>query len=480
MRRNKKQKIDRENEGEDIIHDEEMRGEEIDDNVRIPPLLILEAKALKDNPSELRKEIKENLSGIDIKQIRFTKNNNMLIYLNKHSDYLQLTNEDMDVKIGGKNFTTLKSKLYPFVVKGLNYATSNEFQEELASIGIVNSKEIKSIRFSNLTINKVILYCDNQTTANEHLSKGYIFINFIKYRTEEYKPPVRLTSCYKCQKFGHIAKQCKASNQVCPKCGKDDHATEINGKLLCTSEKKHCINCNQEHSSAYAGCQKKKQLIKEIKDKRNTRQPTQQQQSSLQSSQIPTSSTSLINKVTYASKLINDSSKHTDLSYQPIINAQKETIQQLNSTIKALQDQLSQANTLNQKLAESISNIEKKQVETTSNLTSSLIDFFLVLAKKTSYDEKTIHILNNVIQPTSTVKITPEYINRRLSAIANSVIEFKQNNQESNQPNQTIPQPSTSQQANQQSKSKTNNQHQILKQSTLNLTKSKESLPGSK
>ncbi len=54
----------------------------------------------------------------------------------------------------------------------------------------------------------------------------------MRYRTEEYKPAVRLTSCYKCQKFGHIARQCKAEKTVCPKCGKDDHDVDENNKLI--------------------------------------------------------------------------------------------------------------------------------------------------------------------------------------------------------------------------------------------------------
>ena len=467
MSKNKKQKV-RENEDEDIC-DEEMIAEETNNNIRIPPLLILEAKELKDNPVRLKNEIRENLSGIDIKQIKFTKNNNMLIYLNKHSDYHQLTNENVDVKIGGKNFTTLKSKLYPFVVKGINYATSNEFQEELSNIGIVNSKEIKSIRFSNQTINKVILYCDNQAAVNEHLSKGYIFINFIKYRTEEYKPPIRLTTCYKCQRFGHIAKQCKATNQVCPKCGKDDHATDVDGKLLCTSEKKQCINCNQEHSSAYAGCQKKKQLIQDIKNKRNIRPSTEQL-----SARPTLTLNNTNNKVTYASKLIGNNSNHINISSQDTI------IEQLNCQVKNLQSQLSQAKAHNQQLITAISNLEQKQVETNTNLTNTLIDFFLLSGKKTD-SEKNRHILSSIINKNNaTSTITIDYINSRQANITNIANSWehtvKQQNNIQTQPLTQQTKPTTSQQANQQNKSQV-----TLKQSTLNInTNTRNSLSGTK
>ena len=163
-----------------------------------------------------------------------------------------------------------KTKLFSVVIKGINFENIQEFKEELKQKGIVDMKEIKSAKSNSITINKVKLLCENQEIADELLTKG-IYISFMKYRCEEFKQPIRLTSCYKCQKFGHIAKQCRSTKTICAKCGKDDHETDNNNRLICTAETKCCINCNQAHSSAYAGCPKKKEAIQSIKEAHNNR-----------------------------------------------------------------------------------------------------------------------------------------------------------------------------------------------------------------
>ncbi len=58
---------------------------------------------------------------MEINQIKFTKNNNMLLYLKYHRDYDQLASEDSNATLGGKEIIILKPKLYPFVIKGINY-----------------------------------------------------------------------------------------------------------------------------------------------------------------------------------------------------------------------------------------------------------------------------------------------------------------------------------------------------------------------
>jgi len=74
-------------------------------STNIPPLLIINAKEFKDNPKLLKQTIKEDLNGIEIKQIKFTKNDNMLLYLKNQYQYNQLTDENTNAKFAGKNFT---------------------------------------------------------------------------------------------------------------------------------------------------------------------------------------------------------------------------------------------------------------------------------------------------------------------------------------------------------------------------------------
>jgi len=104
----------------DSDNEQEMTDSDQNTNTKVPPLLIQNAKELKDNARLLKETISEDLNGMEINQIKFTKNNNMLLYLKYQRDYNQLTCEDSNATLGGKEFTILKPKLYPFVIKGIN------------------------------------------------------------------------------------------------------------------------------------------------------------------------------------------------------------------------------------------------------------------------------------------------------------------------------------------------------------------------
>ena len=76
----------------------------------------------------------------------------------------------------------------------------------------------------------------------------YIYASiYLSYPVREFVPrPLR---CFKCQRFGHIAGQCRAK----PRCAKCAGEHEY-GK--CEAEAKaKCCNCGGDHSAAYQGCE---------------------------------------------------------------------------------------------------------------------------------------------------------------------------------------------------------------------------------
>ena len=107
------------------------------------------------DPKKLKDAIKTNLNGINIKQIKFTNNNNMLIYLYDSVQYQQLASNA--TIFNNKVITELrnKTKLFSVVIKGINFENIQEFKEELKQKGIVDMKEIKSAKSNSITINKV-------------------------------------------------------------------------------------------------------------------------------------------------------------------------------------------------------------------------------------------------------------------------------------------------------------------------------------
>ena len=72
-----------------------------------------------------------------------------------------------------------------------------------------------------------------------------VFLGYKAFHVHTYIPkPIR---CFKCQRFGHMAKNCK-SNLRCPKCG-DEHSYND-----CKVEELKCCNCGGTHSAAYHEC----------------------------------------------------------------------------------------------------------------------------------------------------------------------------------------------------------------------------------
>ena len=54
--------------------------------------------------------------------------------------------------------------------------------------------------------------------------------------------------CFKCQKFGHISKNCRGK-QKCPLCSEDHTFEECQNR-----ENKKCSNCGGSHSAGFKGC----------------------------------------------------------------------------------------------------------------------------------------------------------------------------------------------------------------------------------
>ena len=76
----------------------------------------------------------------------------------------------------------------------------------------------------------------------------------MRHNVSVYIPlPIR---CGNCQKYGHRTDQCKRDKPRCPRC------TEAHDYSACTvpDEQIKCSNCGENHSSAYRGCKKYREI----------------------------------------------------------------------------------------------------------------------------------------------------------------------------------------------------------------------------
>ena len=63
----------------------------------------------------------------------------------------------------------------------------------------------------------------------------------------------QVTRCFKCHRFGHVIKDCKASQETCSNCGVQGHT-----KASCNASQVVCVNCKGNHSAGYRGCPTRK------------------------------------------------------------------------------------------------------------------------------------------------------------------------------------------------------------------------------
>ena len=120
--------------------------------------------------------------------------------------------------------------------------------------------DFKVTRLRNPNIDKVfpIIKIDTEISIGQTLLNEGVYILGHYYNCEPYVRDIP-TRCFKCQKFGHIAKNC-FNILTCPLCSKNHH------KFECTETILKCANCNGSHAAYSKECEiiiaKQKELTK--------------------------------------------------------------------------------------------------------------------------------------------------------------------------------------------------------------------------
>ena len=129
-----------------------------------------------------------------------------------------------------------------------------EIEEENTSRNL-QAEQVIPLRRTQKNLNKitahhsVVIFTHSMEAADECLKRG-MFIKGRHYSPEKYTPELNITQCYKCYKFGHLAKHCK-NKQKCGNCGNEDHNTAD-----CTNNTK-CVGCGDPHPAWHIECSKR-------------------------------------------------------------------------------------------------------------------------------------------------------------------------------------------------------------------------------
>lgn len=75
--------------------------------------------------------------------------------------------------------------------------------------------------------------------VREKLLQGKIFISWNACKVRDY---IAVSRCYKCQGYGHVAKYCRVSYEICAHCEESGHSTRE-----CPNKENNpsCVNCRK-------------------------------------------------------------------------------------------------------------------------------------------------------------------------------------------------------------------------------------------
>lgn len=215
-------------------------------------------------PVTFADKVKKNLSKVPIQKIAVNKNGQGIINFPdqvSRDSGLNLLKDDFKVVSNNRPQRTLLPKITIQDVVSADYSNTdtlklkksicdknpaiNELIEKGKEFEILFIKE--DLRKANVSI--AVAKVDIEILKIIQFMKYQIYVDFSRCRVSD---RFHVTQCYKCQKFGHVKSACTSQNEVCRYCSgnHDGKNCPHNGNKAMYK----CANCEQNHSTTYAGC----------------------------------------------------------------------------------------------------------------------------------------------------------------------------------------------------------------------------------
>ena len=238
-----------------LIHDNELKTQ----NNSFPSFIVIESEVenkpmSKVSPFIIEKQIQSILG--TPQSVKKLRNGNLLVECKtkKQSDNLLKNKLFFGIKVKVYAHSTLNSCKGIIRCRDLaNCESLEEIKTNLKQKRVTDVYRIKTKR------NGILLDTDTYIlTFDTPVLPESIYINYEKNKVQPYIPnPLR---CFKCQKFGHHFKNCRAE-AACAKCSQKGHAAED-----CVNDQK-CANCEECHPSFSKQCSmwKKEKEIQRLK-----------------------------------------------------------------------------------------------------------------------------------------------------------------------------------------------------------------------
>ncbi|CAF0704716.1 unnamed protein product [Brachionus calyciflorus] len=215
----------------------------------------------------------------DISTIYLNKNDELVIKTNIENELHDLRKWPTDAFGSGIEEIVKKQKFYLALH---NVYVEFDIEAPRAKTELKNKYDIDdTLRMMKKSTGEKILLVKavmcNQEKFNQIIKNGYIYLGCSRIRATQWRFSISPLQCFKCQKLGHRADNCKGQ-ETCLKCGKHDHKRE-QCPFKDDPSKYHCVNCGGNHVACSKQCpvlkkaaeEKKQELDKKIKTStRNT------------------------------------------------------------------------------------------------------------------------------------------------------------------------------------------------------------------
>lgn len=204
----------------------------------------------------------------------FTKrvsNTKYALHTTSLMDYKQIIQLLQELNVPYYTYTPKQEKNQTYILRGLN---ANEDVNYIL-------ENLKHYENNNLTFVKVSPFQTKKSISNQIKLSLYLVqisaisspkellnIKFINHQVIHWEKLQKrdITQCYRCQRFGHTASNCKLQYR-CVKCGKSHDIGKCDLlKNENETDKLYCVQCNEYgHPASYRGCPKHVELLKKLK-----------------------------------------------------------------------------------------------------------------------------------------------------------------------------------------------------------------------
>lgn len=240
--------------------EEKQQTTNIKTNFEIAPLIV-EAELL--TKVKLNLLIKNHLPDVKILNIKANRPNVFTIYPKDVKSFNQLLNE-----LSTTIQTNENQHSAVYIPRSIQRIMENNKEAFVKKIDLEISEDdisrtldeqgFKYEKVTRLTNKEKTLLKTVKITFSDSLNRDLFVklglrIDSMFFNAEPANHNNKPSQCYKCFKYGHVAKYCRAENQICSRCGGANHKFD---SCPVSNQQPICCNCKGEHIATSPNCPK--------------------------------------------------------------------------------------------------------------------------------------------------------------------------------------------------------------------------------